>query len=427
MTGPAQIRRKNEGTTMSDAKTILILGGGVGGVVAATTLRKRLPRQHRVIIVDRSGDHLFAPSLLWLMTGNRRADQIHRPLERLTRKGIEVINGEVRRIDPETRRVRIVEPSSVEERGASRDVHADYLVVSLGAELAAETIPGLKDAGHDFYTLAGADDFRRAIEDFNGGRIVVLTAAPAYKCPAAPYEATMLIDDHCRRRGISDRTRIDMFAAESGPMAVTGPEVSAGVRQMVEEKGIAYHPDHQVTEVDPQTRRITFENGAAADFDLLAFVSPHRAPHVVRDAGLVDETGWIPVDRNTLETDFEGVFAVGDVTGIALQMGKPLPMAGVFAEREAIVVAHNIARDITGKGEPKRFDGFGECFVETGGGKAGFGRGNFYAEPTPQIKLYKANRRWHIGQSALREEWLRRWFRPAQRDAWSRRWIHHKG
>jgi sulfide:quinone oxidoreductase len=104
------------------------------------------------------------------------------------------------------------------------------------------------------------------------------------------------------------------------------------------------------------------------------------------------------------------VYAIGDVTGIPLKMGKPLPMAGVFAEREAEVVAHNIARDITGKGEPASYDGFGECFVETGGGKAGFGRGNFYAEPTPQIKLYKANRRWHLGKVLFEKNWFRRWF-----------------
>jgi sulfide:quinone oxidoreductase len=384
---------------MSDVKTTVILGGGVGGVVTATTLAKKLPKQHRVVIVDRERDHLFAPSLLWLMTGQRSAAQVHRPLERLARKGIEVTHGEVERIEPEERRVHL----------ADRSMDADYLVVSLGAELAPETIPGLEEAGHNFYTLTGAESLKDALENFSGGRIVVLTATPAYKCPAAPYEAAMLIDDYCRKRGIGDRTQVDIYAAEPGPMGVTGPEVSAGVRQMVETKGIGYYPEHLVAEVDAQAGRITFDNGATADFDLLAYVPPHRAPRVVRDSGLVDDSGWVPVDRNTLDTRFSGVYAIGDVTGIPLKVGKPLPMAGVFAEREAVVVAENIALDITGKGEPQRYDGFGECFVETGEGKAGFGRGNFYAEPTPQIKLYKANRRWHIGKVFFEKNWFRRW------------------
>ncbi len=391
---------------MGAAQTTVILGGGVGGVVTATILRKALPEPHRVIVVDRERRHLFAPSLLWLMTGRRTAEQISRPLQRLARKGIEVVRGDVTRIDPETRRVEVTGDSPT---AAPRVLDADHLVVSLGAELAPETVPGLAEAGHDFYTLAGAEQLRDALAAFAGGRIALLTATPAYKCPAAPYEAAMLIDDHLRRRGMGDRYRIDLYAAEPGPLGVAGPEVSAGVRAMVEGKGIGYHPEHQVVAVDPAARRLSFANGATAEFDLLGYVPPHRAPRVVRDAGMLDDTGWIPVDPGTLRTRHRGVYAIGDVAGIRLAMGKPLPKAGVFAEREAKVVAHNIARDIAGDGEPERYDGHGECFIETGGGKAGFGRGNFYAEPTPQVKLHRVSRRWHLGKLLFERTWFRRW------------------
>jgi sulfide:quinone oxidoreductase len=393
---------------MNETKTFVILGGGVGGVVAATTLRKELPDQHRVVLVDRERDHLFAPSLLWLITGKRTVRQISRPLERLTKKGIELVHGDIDRIDPDARQIRVVESSADGDHG--RDIEADYLVVSLGAELADDTIPGLAQAGHSFYTLAGAESLRNALGSFDGGRVVVLTATPAYKCPAAPYEAAMLINDHIRKRNLDGRTRIDLFAAEPGPLGVAGPEVSAGVRDMVEAAGIGYHPEHQVVSVDDKERRLTFANGVTAEFDLLAYVPPHRAPRAVREAGLVDDTGWIPVDRDTLHTTYSGVYAIGDVTGIPLKMGKPLPMAGVFAEREAKVVAHNIAHEITGNGRTEGFDGHGECFIETGGGKAGFGRGDFYAEPTPQIALHPVGFRWHLGKLLFEKNWFRRWF-----------------
>lgn len=399
---------------MTESKSILILGGGIGGVVAARSLRKKLPAAHRVMIVDRERDHLFAPSLLWFMTGRRTAGDIRRPLARLARKGIEVVYGEIQSIDPEERRVRIDGAAGQDDSGspsdtAVRDLDADYLIVSLGAELAPETVPGLGEAGHNFYTMPGAAALRDDLDTFAGGKVVVLTATPAYKCPAAPYEAAMLIDDHLKKRGVGDKTQIDLYAAEAGPMGVTGPEVSAGVRQMVENKGIGFHPEHQLTGVDLQTRRIAFENGAHADFDLLAYVPPHRAPQVVRDSGLVDESGWIPVDRNTLRTRFPGVYAIGDVTAIPLAVGKPLPMAGVFAEGQAAVVAQNIAREITGNGKAASFDGHGGCFIEVGGGKAGFGRGNFYADPTPQIKLHSVGRRWHIAKVLVEKIWFRRW------------------
>jgi sulfide:quinone oxidoreductase len=401
---------------MSQAKTVVVLGGGVGGVVAATAVRKELPEPHRVVLVDRERRHLFAPSLLWLMTGSRSARQISRPLDRLTKKGIEVVCGDIERIDPETRQVRVVEcakeddPLARRPGGTARDLEPDYLVVSLGAELAPETIPGLAEAGHNFYTLAGAESLRNSLADFSGGRVVVLTAGPAYKCPAAPYEAAMLIAAHIGDRKLDEAAQVDLYAAEPGPMGVAGPEVSAGVRSMVEAKGIHYHPEHQVAEVDPVGRRLAFTNGVSAEFDVLAYVPPHRAPEVVREAGLVDDSGWIPVDRDTLQTVHPHVYAIGDVTGIPLRMGKPLPMAGVFAEREAKVVARNIAHEITGRGERAVFDGHGECFIETGDGRAGFGRGDFYAEPTPQVELQPVGRRWHLGKILFEKTWLYRWF-----------------
>jgi sulfide:quinone oxidoreductase len=182
------------------------------------------------------------------------------------------------------------------------------------------------------------------------------------------------------------------------------------VRQLVESKGVGYYPEHQVDRVDPAARRINFQNGVVESFDLLAYVPPHRAPGVVRDAGLTGESGWIHVDRHTLETRFENVYAIGDATYIPLKLGKPLPKAGVFAHRQAETVAANIARCVTGKGKPERFDGHGECFIETGDGKAGFGRGNFYAEPAPQVNLHKVGRHWHAAKVLFEKDWLRRWF-----------------
>jgi len=59
-----------------------------------------------------------------------------------------------------------------------------------------------------------------------------------------------------------------------------------------------------------------------------------------RPSGLIGETGWVAVDRYTLETRFPGVYAIGDVVTIPLTLGKPLPKAGVFAHGEGEVVAH---------------------------------------------------------------------------------------
>ena len=72
-------------------KSVLVLGGGVGGVVTAVELRKKLPKRHRIVLIDREPQHVFAPSLLWLMVGLRKATRISRPLERLRKKGIDTL------------------------------------------------------------------------------------------------------------------------------------------------------------------------------------------------------------------------------------------------------------------------------------------------------------------------------------------------
>ncbi len=385
---------------LPDTASAVVLGGGVGGLVAAHRLRKSLPARYRVVLVEREARHVFAPSLLWVMTGDRSLASVSRPLAPLGRKGIEVVRGEIEEIDPVNRAVRV----------NGKVLQAEFLVVALGADFAPEVVPGLAAGGSTFCTGAGAVAVRAALEGFRGGRLVLLTAAPAYKCPAAPYEAVMLLDHWLRRRGLRERTEIVLYAAEPGPMGVAGPEVSAGVRAMVEAKDIGYYPEHQVVAVDAAARRLTFANGVQSGYDLLIHVPPLRPPAVVRDAGLTGDNGWIAVDRRSLATRFERIFAIGDVTSIPLKIGKPLPKAGVFAHAEAEVVARNIAREITGRGAPAAFDGHGECFVETGGGRAGFGRGDFYAEPLPQVALHPPAWRWHMGKVLYEKAWLWRWF-----------------
>ena len=381
---------------MTQASVILILGGGIGGVTAARRLRKQLPVEHRVVLIERAENFVFAPSFLWLMTGLRTAEKISRPVAALAELGIELVRGDIVSIDPARKSVRVGE----------RELSGDHLIVALGAELAPETVPGLVEAGHNLYTLSGAQSLRDARLEVKAGRIVVLVAGVPFKCPAAPYEAAMLLEYDCRKRKLRERVQLDIYTPEPGPMATAGPEVSAALRGMVEGKGIGYHPLHAVTHVDAQARRISFANGASAGYDLLVYVPPHRAPRVVRDAGLTGESGWIPVDKGTLATKFPEVYAIGDVAGIMLPNGKPLPKAGVIAHGEADVVADNLVHKMTGRGAPRVFDGQGECFIETGDNQAGFGSGNFYAEPTPQIKLSGPNRMLHLGKIAFEKYWL---------------------
>jgi sulfide:quinone oxidoreductase len=201
------------------AQTVVILGGGVGGLVTANELARRLPGAHRIVLVERSGRHAFAPSFLWLMTGDRQASQITRELDALVRPRVEVVQAEARSIDWAGRRVEA-------DGGAIR---YDHLVVALGAELAPDAIPGLAEAAHTFYTLDGAERLRNAVGSFTGGTVAVAVGALPYKCPGAPHEGAMLLSDHFRRRGLREKVELHLFTPEPQAMAVAGPELGEAV------------------------------------------------------------------------------------------------------------------------------------------------------------------------------------------------------
>jgi len=71
------------------ARTVLVLGGGVGGIVAANELRRRLEPADRLIVIEREARYLFQASLLWLAVGRRRPQDVSRPTEKMLAPGIE--------------------------------------------------------------------------------------------------------------------------------------------------------------------------------------------------------------------------------------------------------------------------------------------------------------------------------------------------
>jgi sulfide:quinone oxidoreductase len=116
------------------------------------------------------------------------------------------------------------------------------------------------------------------------------------------------------------------------------------------------------------------------------------------------------VDARTLQTRYERVYAIGDVTTIMLPVGKPLPKAGVFAHYEAETVAENIAAEIKGKKPAHTFDGQGSCFLELGAGRAGFAGGDFYATPEPRVTMRWPGYHWHWAKILFERWWLSHWF-----------------
>ena len=343
-------------------KTVLILGGGIGGLVAANELRRPLPDEHRVVLVEKNPKHTFAPSYLWLMTGDRRPEQITQDVRQLVLPGVDLHLAEGQTID--------IANSTVQT--STQMLHYDYLVVALGAELAPETIPGLVESAHTFYTFDGAVKLRDALPDFSGRTVAVVVSALPYKCPGAPHEGAMLIADFFRKRGLDQKVEVHLFTPEPQPMPVAGPALGEAVRQMLSNNGVSFHALHKLSRVDEDARELHFEGKDDFQYDLLVAIPPHRGSRVACEAGLTNEAGWIPVDRLTLQTQTEGAYALGDATAVSIPgRWKPevplmLPKAGVFAHAQAKVVAQRITAEISGEDFLSEFPGVGYCMLAAG-------------------------------------------------------------
>jgi sulfide:quinone oxidoreductase len=380
---------------MSD-DTIVVLGAGAAGIVAAGELRNRLKNRGRIIVVEKSLTQSFQPSYLWVTIGERRRETITRDISKLERKGMEVVNGEVEKIDVKKRCV----------RAGGQEIEFDYLIIALGAELDPKGVPGSAEA-HTYYSLEGAERLRDEIRTFAGGKIVTVVPSLPYKCPSAPYEGAMLLEGYFHSRHARHKVELSIYTPEPSPIPVAGPGAGESVQELLAHKGVTFHGNVQLTRVKNGTA--VFDDGTSVPYDLLITVPPHRAPKVVRDAKIVDESGWIPVNNKTLETEHEGVFAIGDVTRITLQDGMMLPKAGTFAHGQAEVVARNLAARILGQAKREQYDGSGYCFLETGGGLAGMAQGNFYSHPR-HISLRTPSPVWHWGKVAFERYWLWKWY-----------------
>jgi len=388
-----------------NTKTIVILGGGVGGIVVANELRRKLPHEHKVVLVEKNTEHAFAPSFLWLMTGDRKADKITKPIRTLVRSGVEIIHAEVTGIDIPNRSIATT----------ARTLTYDYLVIALGAELAPELIPGLAESSYSFYTYEETRKLQQALLDFKGGNIALVVSALPYKCPGAPHEAAMLVADYFSRQGrdgLKDKVNVHLYTPEPQPMPVAGPQLGEAVKQMLTSKGIAFHPLHKLISVDSQNHTLSFEGKEPARYDMLIAIPPHRGPRIVREAGMTNEAGWVPVDRSTLKTKYENVYAIGDIAAISIPgRWKPdvpmmLPKAGVFAHVQAEIVAQRIGDEIKGIVPKAEFCGTGYCMLEAGEGLAGFAFGDFFAEPSPRLELRNIGRAWHLGKVLFEQWWL---------------------
>jgi len=370
---------------------VVVLGAGFGGLEVTTRLSDALGDSVEVVLVDRSDGFVFGFSKLEVMFGRAIAASVRHSYADIVKPGVRFVQTTVRSIDPVTRRVET----------DAETLEADVLVIALGADLDPHATPGLAESGHEFYTVGGAFALRDVLAGFEGGRVVVGVTSTPFKCPPAPSETALLMHDFLTARGLRDRSEIALVMPLGAPIPPS-PAASRALVAAFAERGIEWHPDTLVRELDPDRKVARFEGGEMP-YDLFLGIPVHRAPEVVEAAGLTVD-GWIPVDPRTLETSFPGVYAVGDVTSVGT------PKAGVFAEGQAAVVADRIVARARGGSGAATYDGRGICYLEFGHEQVAKVDVTFLRGQAPSGALEGPSRDLVADKSEFGTDRIRRWF-----------------
>lgn len=380
---------------------MVILGGGTGGTIAANRLRRELGADVEITVVDRDNDHVYQPGLLFVPFGLAEARDLVRSRPRQFHAGIEYHDSGVARVDIDRRRVHL-------EDGVV--LGYDVLVVASGARLLPEETEGLTGPGgmervFTFYDLPGAVALEKALEDFDGGRLVVNVVDLPIKCPVAPLEFCFLADWYFQERGIRDRVELTYVTPLDA--AFTKPVAAQRLAGLLEEKGVGLVTEFNTGEVDGAAGRLVSFDEREVPFDLAVVVPVHGgAEYVSRSPGLGDELDFVLTDEHTLQSKVRPeIFAIGDAAAI------PTSKAGSVTHFEGEVLARNVARFLAGEELDASFDGHTNCFIESGFGKAMLIDFNYDTEPLPGhfptalgLPLLKESRLNHLGK--LMFAWL---------------------
>ena len=380
---------------------VVVLGGGVGGTLAANLIARKLRRRidagaAAVTVVDATGRHAYQPGYMALAFGQERPANLVRPERSLLDNNVNLLVGAVTRIDTTAQTVAL---------DAGDVLHYDQLVIATGSRLVPEELEHFGDEANHFYTADASIRLRKALDAFAGGRIVIGIAGIPYKCPPAPLEVAFLIEAELRERGLRDQTEITFLSPIN--RAFTIESVSDMATPILAAKGIGLELLASVASIDPERKVVITDAFEEHPYDLLIVVPPHRGAQVVIDSGLAPASGWLPTDRATLQVKtiakpapgiadvdvprYPNVYALGDATDL------PLSKAGSTAHFEAPVVAERVAAAVLGRApRPKdaTYTGRVMCFFEIGDGKGTMLRFDYDHPPKPP----KPGRIWHLGK-----------------------------
>jgi sulfide:quinone oxidoreductase len=362
---------KAEARRVRTSARIVILGAGAGGAGMANRLAARLDGA-QITVVDGRPQHWYQPGFTLIAAGLKPASYAISGTGDWLPRGVTWLQDYAAEIDPEANRVTTL--------GGER-LDYDYLIVATGLTLDWDAIEGfsLDLVGPEHGVSAHYASPEHAVKSWHaldrftdeGGVGLFGRPATEMKCAGAPVKIMLIAEDIATRKGNRDRTEFIYNAQAQNLFGV--PVIHHRVRQIMDERAIAYCYQHVLKSMDPGRKVATFttpEGEEEKPYDFINVVPPQRAPQVVRDSGLSWEDrwtdqGWIEVDMQTLRhARYPNVFGIGDINGV------PKGKTAASVKFHLPVVEDHLIAELQGLVGTRTFNGYTSCPLITRIGRA---------------------------------------------------------
>jgi NADH dehydrogenase FAD-containing subunit len=341
--------------------TVVIVGGGFGGLAAAKALRNA---PVRVFLIDRSNHHLFQPLLYQVATAVLGPGQIASPIRNILRdqSNVTVIMGEVTGLNKEARQVFV---SDVDRKGIP--LSYDSLVLATGAQHSyfghdefERYAPGLKslaDAVAVRNKILKAFEQAEAEEDPSQHRdlltFVLVGAGPT------GVEMSAAIASLVQNSLKSDFRRIDPTSARvvlvdrsKRVLGSFAENLSEAANERLKSLGVEILLERGVDEIDEDGVIVAGERIASKTVIWTAGVTPSPAGKWLEVE--TDHAGRVRILGDLTVPGHPEVFVVGDTASLD-QDGKPLPGVAQVAMQQGRYAGKLIHRRLSGEPPPRPF------------------------------------------------------------------------
>ncbi|SFU83285.1 NAD(P)/FAD-dependent oxidoreductase [Pseudoduganella namucuonensis] len=343
-------------------QTIVIVGGGAGGLELATRLGDTMGRKGRarVILVDRSPTHFWKPLLHTVASGKRdpQVFQIEYSAQ-AAQHGFTFIHAELRSVDRADKSLELA-PILSDDMGEapSRKLGYSTLVLALGAVTNFYGVPGAAD---NVCTLDSVRDAKAFYRRFFGACVraseeegrqvnVVIVGGGATGVELAAelvYSARALAKYKAHSLDPARDVRISVLERGERLLPHLPAELSARAEAYLRSRGIEICTGTAVKSVEADTVHVAEGAGEASarPATLTLWAAGVEGPAICTTLGLqLSRMRQIMVNASLQSIDDASVFAIGDCASFVCPVKGAAPPRAQVAHQQAVFLAAALAR-----------------------------------------------------------------------------------